>query len=398
MKQHQIENYKVVRFNQTIPFKNGIGGMITVDVNKKGVILSTRSLAEIELNFGNQIVNSVAPLMAHYRSYDGQDLTDKKMLIIREGGIGDLLFTTPSIKYLFEKYNCIIDVSCAGRYHQVFESNPHVNKILFMPLLFEDFDSYDYHISFQGLIEENTKDSQEMNAYDIYIQQFGLTGKIPDSDKKPTLIPDSKCSAKVGEMQKEIFGENFEDRIRIFIHYSTSSKIRTYPGPRWFEMIDEILKIDDRINVYIIDSGRRESEVESFIKMNSFSKDRVYNLCKYSINLHFAFAMVEYCHLMIGSDSSMLHVAAAYDKPIIGLYGPFPSEIRLKYYKNTIGLDMKTKCSPCFLHTGEVACPYGDPSPCLQLLQYDTIVDSIKKLLRRRLEKNLILVANRENK
>ena len=78
-------------------------------------------------------------------------------------------------------------------------------------------------------------------------------------------------------------------------------------------------------------------------------------------------------NLVISPDTFMIQTAGALDKPLIGIYGPFPSEVRMKYFKNSIGLDPSVVCSPCYKHDFW-ACVKGFPSPCFTLISHIDIL------------------------
>jgi len=81
----------------------------------------------------------------------------------------------------------------------------------------------------------------------------------------------------------------------------------------------------------------------------------------------------------IAPDSMFIHIAGAFNIPVIGIYGPFHSETRMKYLKNSVGIDMEVGCSPCYLH-GHQSCPKGDPSPCFSIVTPEIILEAFNKL------------------
>ena len=71
-----------------------------------------------------------------FRRYRGEDLTDKTLLIWRSGGIGDLCFSQPLIRYIKEKWpTCEILYATAPRFLSTFHSwgDGLVDKILPIP-------------------------------------------------------------------------------------------------------------------------------------------------------------------------------------------------------------------------------------------------------------------------
>ncbi len=84
--------------------------------------------------------------------------------------------------------------------------------------------------------------------------------------------------------------------------------------------------------------------------------------------------------LIIAPDSSFVHIAGALGVPIVGLYGCFPSLLRMKYYKKAIGIDTNVPCAPSFTH-GHAPCYRGDPPPCFSVISVKNILDAVDHLL-----------------
>ena len=86
----------------------------------------------------------------------------------------------------------------------------------------------------------------------------------------------------------------------------------------------------------------------------------------------------------IAPDSMFIHIAGALGIPVIGIYGPFHSNVRMKYFKNAVGIDIDCGCSPCFKH-GHHPCPKGNPSPCFSLISEDNILDIFEKTVEEKI-------------
>ena len=68
--------------------------------------------------------------------------------------------------------------------------------------------------------------------------------------------------------------------------------------------------------------------------------------------------MIDKSELVIAPDSSMVHIAGALKKPVIGLYSSFKSNLRMKWYRYAHAFESEYQCAPCFIH-GHGACPEG---------------------------------------
>jgi hypothetical protein len=119
-----------------------------------------------------------------YKPYIGQDLTDKTLLIWRTGGIGDLLFIQPNLKYLKEKYpTCKIFFACGPQYQSMVKNWKYIDQVIDLPFSLYYMIHSDYHAIFEGVIER-TKQAEKENAYRLFTKWLGLN--LPDE----LLIPE----------------------------------------------------------------------------------------------------------------------------------------------------------------------------------------------------------------
>jgi len=110
--------------------------------------------------------------------------------------------------------------------------------------------------------------------------------------------------------------------------------------------------------------------------------DGVFDLCGMCPSMYLSVAVLAHCDLLIAPDSSLTHFAAAIEKPTIALYGPFPGEVRTKYYPHCTTIEPPaTACPdmPCMIHS-ETPCPQAQKcgqeySPCLAKIDAEKIFD-----------------------
>jgi ADP-heptose:LPS heptosyltransferase len=310
--------------------------------------------------------------------YNNHNLDGKKLLVIREGGAGDLLFNTPVFKYLKEKYpTCEIGLACMPVYSSLFNNHPHIDKVYPHVMSYEEFQIYDYFATFEGIIETNI-DAQFINAYDLFIERYGISlTEIPD--KTPII----SVSDRTKEFWISVLGHRLGQK-NIGIQLRASSPVRTIP----LEMNAEIIRklINSGYTVFLLDSLSRKQDIANFIA--SFQLYEAVDASKYSDNFERLAGIISLMDLFVGPDSSGTHIAAALDKPIVGLYGPFRSHLRLKYYKKAVGIDAQAqRCNSgrgCYQHEYSL-CNFAielgiDQAPCWSLLNTDIVVQQVEKL------------------
>ena len=304
-----------------------------------------------------------------YRPYQGQKLEDgDSVLVFRTGGIGDLLFIQPNLRYLKEKYpNCIVRFACGPQYQPMVKNWNCIDELLDLPFTLSKLTSSTYHILFEGVIERCIQAHFD-NAYNLFSRWLGLDLPdellVPKQEADPDLLEECKAQlAEWGVAEKEF----------VLMQLRASSPIRTPRHEFWLKIINELNKRGYK--VLLTDNPRQAEQVDSFIELCD-NKDMVFNFCKHSKSIAHSIALTKLCKSTFATDSAMGHIAASLDVPCFGIYGPFPGHIRLKTYPKASWVDATRHCGPCFLH-GHLNCPQAvnDYSPC-----YDELIETDEKL------------------
>jgi len=318
-----------------------------------------------------------------YKPYQGQDLTRKKLLVMRTGGIGDLLFILPNLVHLKEKYpSCKISFATSPQYHSMLElwlECGYIDKILSLPFVDMEFKSSQYHLSFEGVIER-TKISERTNAYNLFSQWMGLD--LPNDKLHPKQSPNYDLCDKVQNELFDKFNIETDDKICV-IQLKASSPIRTpHPEQFWLPVIRLI--ISRGYKIVITDNPQLHDQINTIIdKYFHFFKDKIYNFSKYSETISYSIALAKISDIVVGTDSSMIHIAESVGTKNLGIYGPFPGSVRVSNYQYGDWIDCKKECSPCFTH-GHRPCIYGGNnggcSPCYNNIDMSEFKEKFIKL------------------
>lgn len=311
-----------------------------------------------------------------YRPYKGQNLNNKTLLIWRTGGIGDLLFINPILRHLKKLYpTCNIKMACGPQYQPMIEQFKDVDQILDLPFSAGVLFDADYHAIFEGVIER-TREAEKTNAYFLFSKSLGLDIPIeelyPIQEPKTNLVDEAKST--LGEWK--ILGDKF-----VLLQPRASSPIRTPSYKMWEKIIEKIVNLDYK--VIITDSPHQKEPIDQFI-LGLKVKDNVFNYAGISKSLDYTIAMASLSEMCISTDSALIHIGASLGKKIFGLYGPFPSNIRISTYKNCDYVEPKNcPCSPCFKH-GHLPCKYSvnGISSCYDKIDMNECFDKIEKLLK----------------
>lgn len=303
-----------------------------------------------------------------YKPYMGQELeAGAELLVFRTGGIGDLLFIQPNLRYLKQKYpECYIKFACGPQYQPMVRLwEDCVDEVITLPFSFDTLRNADYHMIFEGVIER-CKEAETMNSYRLFTKWLGLN--LPDELLIPKQIPDPKLVESCQKVLDEWKLKNF-----IVIQLKASSPIRT-PSPEfWTKLINRLTK--KKFEVVLVDSPRQSNSIDRFMSQIK-RKIHVFNFAKHSESIGNTIALTSLSKGVVATDSALLHIAASLDVPCYGIYGPFSGETRLATYPKAKWIDAKRFCAPCCIHS-QRPCKYTEKdgySPC-----YGNLIDSPSK-------------------
>lgn len=264
-----------------------------------------------------------------------------RTLFMRAGGFGDLMFMTPVFRRHKELYpKAEIGVCCFEPYAAVLEGLPYVDKILPYPLPMSEAEQWDRWVSFENAVEENPR-AREIHITDLFAEIAGVD--MGKSDKRIDYRP--KSAELVEAMNRFPFWPN---RTRVGMQIRASALARTYPLGGIRKMAEILIEK----NCEVLFLGQR-GDVPPQSKPVNFLHD----LTSLGLTFRQSAAVVNTCDVVIAPDSALLHVAGALGVPAVGMYGPFPRELRIKYAPSIWGFEgdekVKWPCQPCFHHVNQ---------------------------------------------
>ena len=293
----------------------------------------------------------------YFKRYNGQDLTNKKICVIKNGGYGDLIFLLPVLQYIKKNFeNVTIDFYINNNKTDIISIFPQIfNKVGFLPIEMRDFEKYDYHY-FTMYSLEHAEFSKKMNAYEIMRDIAGLKFNIEDYRPELHVFP------KLYETFKKMLPDNM-----VVITVRASTDNRTLSWGVGVELINRL--ISKGYTVGILDSQDFSGPISSFIKSN-FGEGNyntiVWNLAEYSQDIAHATALIRCAKAFLGTDSGNVNIASTFkDLPTYGIYTAFKGETRISVFSNTRFYNVcnhwnKCELAPCFFHGEETGyfCPY----------------------------------------
>lgn len=110
-------------------------------------------------------------------------------------------------------------------------------------------------------------------------------------------------------------------------------------------------------------------------------RSRVVSLADEPLSLGLTKALVRRSTLLVTTDSGPRHFAAAFDRPVVSLYGPTFIEWTRTYFDKEINLQRQVPCGPCQLRV----CPTDHA--CMRLLTPGEVLAAVQRLLDGSLQK-----------
>ena len=279
---------------------------------------------------------TMRPLVEKRPFDQSQDWNGKSILFARAGGFGDLLLLTPVLRELNRRWPGIkIAVSTMGRYADILRDLPYVTEILTYPIPKATADAFDAWVMLENAIERNPL-ARTKHMTDLFAAIVGLD----DFEDK---LPDYRVSGAEAAWSKEFYPRVAGLR-RVCIQVGTSAVSRTYHRQLLGVAVATLLKGEWEVYLMGVRGANGRPEVETD------ERPHLRNLCMDDLAFRQSCAVLNAADAFIGSDSALLHVAGALTVPAVGLYGPFPWQLRTLYCPTTLGLQGTGHCAPCFHH------------------------------------------------
>lgn len=315
-------------------FREGAFGM-----DKGEFLMEDVNAAEL---LANGLVRLKEPSI-EMKSFDASaDWNGRKILFVRPGGFGDLLFLTPCLAEIKRRWpGAIIHVACFPAYRGALIGNANVGSFEKYPVSVQSFRSYDAHVWLEGFIEKDP-DAKKIHVVDLLAERLGI--EIKNKQMQFFLMPEEIAMAHERYPRR---------RKRVGVQFFASSPVRSYPAKLMVETCRGLMK--QGWDVFLFGSPGQ---------INSDSGPGLVNLTQRNPPVTFreSAAILKTCDVCIAPDSALCHVAGALDIPTVALYGPFPWQLRTAYAPSVHAISGHGACSPCFHHSrGWQVLPKGKP-------------------------------------
>ena len=306
----------------------------------------------------------------------------KKFLIIRFSSIGDIVLTTPVVRCLKEQYeNAEVHYLTKSAFKDIIEPNPYIDKAYYLddslrdlnrPLTSEDYHFIiDLHNNLRSLIVKKSLPAKSFSVNKINIQKWLAV------NFKRNVLPNSHIVDRYMYTISSL-GVIYDGKgLDYFIPEKEEIDIRELPK------IHKIISICSQINKPLVLLGDNEDRLTSEQVVDVVG-DSVYNGCGlFSINR--SASIIRQADKVITHDTSLMHVAAAFNKEIISIwgntipeFGMFPFYAEETNARSHIFEVNHLSCRPCS-KIGFDKCPKGH-FKCMEEISEEDILDTINQL------------------
>lgn len=323
----------------------------------------------------------------------------KKILIIRFSSIGDIVLTTPVIRCLKQQLkDSEIHFLTKEQFVPIVKANPYIDKIHFIKndlkhilpqLKSENFNFIvDLHKNFRSVFVKLKlrKPSKTYNKLNIkkwllvnfkinLLPEIHIVDRYFEAVKNLGVKNDGKgLDYFIPENEKVNISELPSTHQNGFIGFAIGGKHNTKMFP-----VEKIISVCKKINMPVVLLGGYEDiKTAEYIKKSV--GDKIYNACgKYSINQ--SASLVWHAEKIITNDTGLMHIAAAFKKQIISIwgntvpaFGMYPYLPETEKNKSVIVEIKNLRCRPCS-KLGYKKCPKGH-FDCMQKITEEKIIET----------------------
>jgi heptosyltransferase III len=329
----------------------------------------------------------------------------KKILVIKFGGIGDVLLATPILPNLKNYFrNADIYFLTHSNCREIFIDNPYIKRYFTFNFgkdeswcLVRDIkeQKYDLIIDLFGnprtafvTFWSRAKYRVGFNfrhrkyAYNLVLKNPGNNVHNIEFNLEPlrgmnipvlTSTPEFYTNKFHKKFADDFFLKNGIDKKETFgILISGGWETKKYKTNDFTELIKKIKEKFD-VNILLIWGVQSEKEECDIIKKETGD----YVFIAPETNLKYSSELMKRCKVVIGNDSGLLHLAVASEVPVLGIYGPTNPVSQGPYgEKNLVVRNEKLECLNCNL----LECKIGNI--CMTELPKENVVEKISELIK----------------
>lgn len=325
-----------------------------------------------------------------------------KVLIVRFSSIGDIVLTTPVIRNLKMQTGYEVHYICFTRFKSVVENNPYIDKLytidksiseVIPELRKEKYDLIiDLHKNIRTLSLKLKLGRKSVSMNKLNIRKYLLVRF------KMKMMPDVHIVDRYLKPVERLNVTNDGEGLDYFINSDDEFQLSELPaefqngyfgfviGGRLMTKIlptEKVVELIDMLDHPVVLLGGQE-DFERGEEIISKTNKPVFNACgQYSLNK--SASIVEKSKFIFTNDTGLMHIAAAYKKPIISFWGNTVPELGMYPYlpkekedQHHIEEIKGLGCRPCS-KIGYGKCPKGH-FDCMMKIDMTEVYKKFKEI------------------
>lgn len=329
-----------------------------------------------------------------------------KILILRFSSIGDIVLTTPVIRCLKKKFpNAEIHYATKKSFHSIIQHNPYISKVhllndSFMALVSElKKERFDYVIDLhhnqrtlilKSLLGVKSFSFDKLNFEKWLMVNFKIN-RLPDKHIVDRYLESCETLEVENDGEGLVYLISKQDEVDLktlpeafhngYIGWVIGAKQNTkkFPSEKIIRVINQLV-----YPVVLLGGKEDEAEGERIKKAIANHELQITNACgKFSLNQ--SASLVRQAKVVVTNDTGLMHIAAAFKKPIISIWGNTIPEFGMSpYFGNHQIPNSRFKitnldCRPCS-KLGYDSCPKGHFN-CMNLHDEKLLAEKIKEMM-----------------
>ena len=295
-------------------------------------------------------ITDLAPRVKNFHVAARSSSTQSLLLYAGSGGYGDQILAWP-FAHILSKMGFEIHIMVDPGNEMCWWCFPWVKSIVTVPMPWEQFKLYSYHVLFETCANHDEHPDQ-LHPVDTMLEKVGIPHLSINPDQKavrPAFFPQEIARVR-----------QFKPDAKVALYQlAASTPVRSLPADEsafllgclaqefpdwtWIGLYDEF--VHETYHNAATDLKLPNVEVATFSVLRDL------------------WILAQRAEVIVSPDSMMTHVAGTSGIPCVGLWGPTSPMHRVRYYRHHVPVFPREKCpiSPCF-YTGGVFPAYCPPS------------------------------------
>jgi ADP-heptose:LPS heptosyltransferase len=303
----------------------------------------------------------------------------KKILIIRFSSIGDIVLTSPVIRCLKQQLNAEVHLVCKKIFSDTVIHNPHLDKLhlfdkdvseIYELLKSEKYDIViDLHKNLRSLrlkktLRVKSYSYDKINFRKFLAVRFKMKNVLPQKHIVERYLDTVKPLGVVNDGKGLEYFISEADHVEVNTLYFKEKKsfVVLVAGGSYFTKqipLNKLEEICSHLKLPIVILGGKSDRLLAD-KLSLKFPDLI-NLCG-SLTLNQSASVISQANWVVSSDTGLMHIASAFNKPIFSFWGNTIPEFGMSPYlpnEQNVILEVKELgCRPCS-KLGYHKCPRG---------------------------------------